>query len=320
MKGKFNKEAKIGILVILTIVFLIWGYNFLQGKRIFTPVNTYYVNYERVGGLLESADVLLSGYRVGHVENIRFVGFDKFTIRFTVSSRIDLPQGTVARLISTDILGTRAVELVPGTLPGAYSQGDTLAGEIEPDLVADIGNYLLPLASRAENMMASMDSVLIIFQTLLDRDFREKFAEITDNINYAIASLRRAANSADTLITREDSRFNRVLANLESISATLADGNEDYRTIMGNIASLSDSLAQAEFLSAVNNLNDVLSATSQVMARIEEGEGSLGRLAADDELYNSLESATRSLDSLLIDLKERPGRYVRFSIFGGRRD
>jgi phospholipid/cholesterol/gamma-HCH transport system substrate-binding protein len=320
MKGKFNKEAKIGILVILTIVFFIWGYNFLQGKRIFTPVNTYYVNYERVGGLLESADVVLSGYRVGHVENIRFVGFDKFTIRLTVSSRIDLPHGTVARLISSDILGTRAVELVPGTLPGVYSQGDTLTGEIEPDLIADIGNYLLPLASRAGEMMASMDSVLIIFQTLLDRDFREKFAETTDNINYTIASLRRTANSADTLITREDSRFNRILANLESISATLADGNEDYRTIMGNIASLSDSLAQAEFLSAVNNLNDVLSATSQVMARIEDGEGSLGRLTTDEELYNNLESATRNLDSLLIDLKERPGRYVRFSIFGGRRD
>jgi phospholipid/cholesterol/gamma-HCH transport system substrate-binding protein len=316
MKGKFNKEIKIGILVIITIVFFIWGYNFLQGRRIFTPVNTYTVVYERVGGLLESADVLIGGYKVGHVDDIRFVGFNEFAVRLSVSNRIDLPRGTVARMVSSDILGSRAIELVPGSGPGSIASGDILPGEIE----ADISAILLPLASRAQNIMASMDSVLVIFQNLLDPGFQERFAETMDDARQTAASLRRVMHSADTLLTHDESRFNRILANLGSVSTTLAAGNEDYLKIMENFASISDSLAQAEFLSAINHLNEVLASTNQIMAIIGEGDGSLGRLVNDEDLYNSLESATRSLDSLLTDLRERPGRYVRFSIFGGRRN
>jgi phospholipid/cholesterol/gamma-HCH transport system substrate-binding protein len=320
MKGKFNKEIKIGILVIITIVFFIWGYNFLQGRRIFTPVNTYLVVYDRVGGLMESADVLLGGYKIGQVDNIRFVGFDEFAVRFSVTSRIDLPLGTVARMISSDILGTRAIELVPGTRPGSHSPGDTLTGEIEPDLIAEIGNFLVPLASRAQHMMESMDSVLVIFQNLLDPGFQARFAGTMDDVGVTAASLRRVMHSADTLLSHDDSRFNRILANLESVSSTLAAGNEDYMTIMENFASITDSLARSEFLSAINHLNEVLASTSEIMAIIGEGDGSLGRLISDEDLYNNLESAARNLDSLLVDLRERPGRYVRFSIFGGRRD
>jgi phospholipid/cholesterol/gamma-HCH transport system substrate-binding protein len=269
---------------------------------------------------MESADVLLGGYKIGQVDDIRFVGFNEFAVRLSVTSRIDLPLGTVAKMISSDILGTKAIELVPGTRPGSHSPGDTLAGEIEPDLISEIGVFLVPLASRAQNMMESMDSVLVIFRNLLDPGFQARFAGTMDDVGQTAASLRRVMHSADTLLTHDDSRFNRILANLESVSSALAAGNEDYMTIMENFATITDSLARSEFLSAINHLNEVLTSTSEIMTIIGEGDGSLGRLISDEELYNNLESAARNLDSLLLDLRERPGRYVRFSIFGGRRD
>ena len=320
MKLKLNKETKAGILVLLTLAVFIWGYSFLSGRNIFSATHSYYVQYDRIGGMMEQADVKLSGYNVGYVSSIRFVGIDDFLVRLSVESRFSLPEGTVARIISSDIMGTRAIELVPGPLPGIHSPGDTLAGEIEPDLVAEITNYLVPLASRAENMMASMDSVLIVFQTLLDQDFQDTFSQSIDRIGSTIVSLQSSVHSIDTLFSHEESRFNRIMDNMESISDNLAGNNQNITTILDNFASVSDSLARLEIIAAVNNLNDVLSETTRIIEGIERGEGSLGKLVSDEQLYNNLENATRNLDMLLIDLRERPGRYLNFSIFGRRRD
>jgi phospholipid/cholesterol/gamma-HCH transport system substrate-binding protein len=320
MKGKFNKETKIGVLLILTIGVFIWGFSFLKGQRLFSPTSTYYVIYENVGGLVESSDIILSGYKIGHVTDIRFVDINNMSIRLSVESRFQLPRGTVARIFSSDVLSARAIEIVPGQSAEMHLPGDTLRGEVGPDFVEAISNYLIPLTSRAGDLMVSMDSVMNIIKSLMDADFRENFAGIVDNINKTAISLQRSVYSADTLLTREDSRLNRIIDNLESISGNLSGSNEDISTILGNFASISDSLARAEFISTINHLNEVLSETALVMEKIERGEGSLGKLISDENLYNNLESATESLDLLLMDIKDRPGRYLNFSVFGRRRD
>lgn len=318
---KLNREIKIGILMVATIMVFIWGYSFLKGKNMFKPVKSYYVLYERVGGLIESGHVILSGYKVGYVDGIRFTDdLQQLVVKISVESRFSLPEGTVAKIISSDLLGTKSIELLPGTSHRRVSPGDTLLADIEPDLKEEINLQILPLKLRAEDMMASMDSVLIIFQAILDQDFRESFAASIDNIGQTVSSLQRSVYSVDTLLTLEGSRFNRIMHNLESISGNLAAGNEDINTILSNFASVSDSLARSELLSTINNLNDVLAESSQLIDNINRGEGSMGKLITDEELYNNLESATKNLDLLLIDLKERPGRYVNFSIFGRKRD
>lgn len=318
---KLNREIKIGILMVATIMVFIWGYSFLKGKNMFKPVKSYYVLYERVGGLIESGHVILSGYKVGYVDGIRFTDdLQQLVVKISVESRFSLPEGTVAKIISSDLLGTKSIELLPGTSHRRVSPGDTLLADIEPDLKEEINLQILPLKLRAEDMMASMDSVLIIFQAILDQDFRESFAASIDNIGQTVSSLQRSVYSVDTLLTIEGSRFNRIMHNLESISGNLAAGNEDINTILSNFASVSDSLARSELLSTINNLNDVLAESSQLIDNINRGEGSMGKLITDEELYNNLESATKNLDLLLIDLKERPGRYVNFSIFGRKRD
>lgn len=321
MKGKFNKEVKIGILIIFTIGFFIWGYNFLKGKRIFAPTHNYYVVYDEIGGLMESAPVIMSGYKVGYVDNINFMeDMQHLSVRLSVDNKIVFPRRTVARIFSSDIMGTRAVEIITGLSAEKYSPGDTLEADFEPGLKEEISLQIIPLKERAEDMMMSMDSVLVIFQTMLDDDFRESFAGSIDNLNKTVISLQRSMYSIDTLITLSDSRFNRVLDNLESISGNIAGSNEDISVILDNFASISDSLAQSELLSTVKHLNAILAETDQMMEGIGRGEGSLGKLVSDDDLYNNLETATRNLDLLLIDLKEHPGRYVNFSIFGRKRE
>lgn len=321
MNLKINKEVKVGILMVITILFFIWGYSFLKGKNFFNPTNTYYAVYNKVGGLIESGHVILNGYKIGYVDDIRF-GDDlqNLIVKIAIDKRFSLPVGTVAKIYSYDIMGTKAVELVLAPSSERHSPGDTIIAEIEPDLMEEISQQIIPLKLKAEDMMSSIDSVLIIFQTLLDQDFRETFARSIDNIGNTISSLQRSVYAVDTLLTKEDSRFNRILGNLESISGNIAGSNNDISTMITNFTSISDSLAQSELLSTINNLNDILSEMNQLIFTIGQGEGSIGKLISDDELYNNLESATRNLDLLMIDLKERPGRYVNFSIFGRKHD
>ncbi len=321
MEYKIKKEVKIGVLMIIIIGFFIWGYSFLKGKNIFKPTNTYYAVYDRVGGLMESGHVIMKGYQIGYVDDIRFTGdLQHLIVSFSIDRKFTLPKGTIVKIFSYDIMGTRALELIPGPSAERHMPGDTLQADIEPDLREEISAYLLPLTSKAEDMMVSMDSVLIIFKAILDEEFRESFDRTFNNINLTVSSLQRSAHSVDTLFTKRHSRFNRILDNLESISGNIAGNNESISTILNNFASVSDSLARSELLSTVENLNDALHKVNNVMDSISQGKGSLGKLISDEELYNNLDSATKNLDLLLIDLKEHPGRYVNFSIFGKRGD
>ncbi len=314
MEIKISKEVKIGILMVLTIGFFIWGYSFLRGKNLLKPTDNYFVVYDQVGGLMESGHVFMSGYKVGYVDDIRFMDdIQNLIVKISIDKRIILPEGTMARIFSSDIMGTKAVELVPGISAERHHSGDTLIADIKPDLQEEITRQIEPLKNRAIDMMASLDSVMGIFKVILDEDFRESFSKSMDDISGTVSSLQRSMYTMDTLLTKEDSRFNRILANLGSISGNVAASNEDITIILNNFAAISDSLAKSELLSAVNHLNDVLAGAS-------EGEGSLGKFISDEQLYNNLESASENLDKLLIDLRERPGRYVNFSIFGRKRD
>ncbi|MGF1584085.1 MAG: MlaD family protein [Bacteroidales bacterium] len=314
MSLKFNKEIKIGLLVIVTIIFFIVGYSFLKGRNLFKPTNTYYVVYDQIGGLTESSHVLLSGFRVGYVDEIKFMDdMQHLLVRIAIERGVSLSVGTTAKIFSSDIMGSRAVELIQGPVAEKHSSGDTLIADYSPDLTDQVKEIIQPLTIRANQMMSSMDSVLLVFQAMFDQDFQSNFAGIVKNINNTVSSL-------DTLLTFEDSRVNRILDNLSSVSENLAESNEDIGTILNNFAAISDSLSQAELLATVNHLNEVLSDANQMMISLRQGEGAMGKFITDDQLYTNLESASKNLDLLLIDLKERPGRFVNFSIFGRRQD
>jgi phospholipid/cholesterol/gamma-HCH transport system substrate-binding protein len=310
MQISFKKEVKIGILLVLTISFFFIGYNFLKGRNILKPTSYYYVVYDDIGGLMESGHVIKSGYRIGSVDNIRFAdNQDHLVVRLAIPQSFDLPVGSVARIFSLDVMGTMAIEIIPGTSDAKHGPGDTLYAALKPGFIDVISDQLTPVASKAESMMSSIDSVMIVIHSMLDSDFRESFSASSAHLSNTLYAM-------DTLLTKENSRLNNILASLESITDNFAGSNEHISSTLNNIAAISDSLAGSELLSAVNNLNEVLSEVNSTMEGVNRGDGSFGKLLTDDELYNNLESAAKNLDLLLIDLQESPGRYVHFSIFG----
>jgi len=317
---KIRHEIKIGVIAIITIALFIWIYNFMKGKNILHAAKTYTVVYDKVNGLEESNAVLINGYRVGLVDNIQFATDQSGNLIVTllIEENFDIPKNSIARIYSSDLMGTRSVALILGNSKEICESGDTLIPEVEGTLQEQVSVEMLPLKNKAENLMLSIDSVLAVIQVTFNESFRDNFSASFEHIRETIKHLNRSTYTLDTLMTNEDGRFANFLSNIESISGNLKNNNEELTQLFQNMASLSDSLAKSQIRSTIDNLNRTLANMDTALTRINRGEGTLGMLITDDSLYINLENATNSLDALLKDVKENPKRYVQVSVFGGK--
>jgi phospholipid/cholesterol/gamma-HCH transport system substrate-binding protein len=312
---KIRKEIKIGFILLFTLAFFIWGYSFIKGKNILKPAATYYVIYEKVGGLQESAPVIVNGVKIGLVEDVRFMpDFRNIRVTLLLNRNYRVPLNSVAKIYSSDIMGTKSIELVLSSSTQYHLSGDTLKAEIEPDLKEEINLQLVPLKLKAEELMGSIDSILVIIQTVFNENFQENFMNSFDNISKAVGSLERSMHAIDTILTDENSKFSLIMNNLESITANFKNNNKEITQIFSNLSTITDSLAKADIQTTITNLNVSLAKTNEILDKINKGEGSAGALLNDPALYENLAKASASLDRLLIDFRNDPRRYVSVSL------
>ncbi|MFC2096267.1 MlaD family protein [Bacteroidota bacterium] len=304
---KLYKETKIGITAIIIIAFFVWGYNFLKGKNILSTNDSYYSVYNDIGGLEESSPVYISGFKVGVVESIKLhkTSNDKIVVKFSVEENIKLADNTNAIIYSANLLAGKAIKLKFSNSDNYYSNGDTITGFLEQDLVSSLSNELLPVKNKIENLVVSIDSVLAIF----DHKRKEDLKSSLDNLNSITTNLSE-------LVDSENSKLATILGNVESISSNLKHNNEQISTILTNFSNISDSIEQANIKSTILSANKTLTEFSKISKKINNGEGTIGMLINNDSLYNNLNNLAADLDSLVIDLNENPKRYVHFSLFG----
>ncbi|MFP4025980.1 MAG: MlaD family protein [Thiohalospira sp.] len=304
---KIRKESKIGIAVVITIAFFIWGYNFLKGKNILSSSNHYYAVYDHIDGLEEASPVHLSGYKIGVVESIKFHKKDrkKIVVRFSAKKDIKLPHNSNAVIYPETLIAGKAIKIIFSDSQNFYQSGDTIPGILEKDLMSSLSEELMPIKNKIENLVVSMDSVLAIF----DNTRRDNLKKSLDNIH-------QISDELEGLVESEKVRLSNILANVESISGNLKNNNEQITTILENFSNISDSLNQANIKSTLLSANKTLAEFSEISAKINQGEGTIGLLLNNDSLYVNLNNLAADLDSLVIDLNENPNRYVHFSLFG----
>ena len=315
---KISKEATIGILVIAAITIFIWGINFLKGNSIFSTDQLFYAKYQRVDGLKKSSPVTLKGFKVGQIKSIQFSesNIDDLIVSFSVADGFKLPNNTTARIVSSDIMGTKEIQIIPGSSKKALQAGDTIKGSIEGDLKEQVSMQMLPLKNKAEKLMSSVDSVLTVIQYIFNADARDNISQSLKSIKNTINKLEHTSGSLDTLVTGQRSHMEKILANVESITGNLESNGKNIKNILTNFSSISDSLKQAEITSTINNANAALAQVNEIFQQINSGKGSMGAFLKNDSLYHHMESASKHLDELLVDLKANPKRYVQVSVFG----
>jgi phospholipid/cholesterol/gamma-HCH transport system substrate-binding protein len=298
---KISKEVRVGFFSLLGIALLIWGYNFLKGTNILYKSKTLYTVYPSVAGLAKSSPILVNGFQVGVVESIYFHpnNSGEIVVRLVITETDFLiPNNSVASLVSLDFLGSKAIALQIGNSGKDVVTGDTLIADLEKSMLDGMSEQILPIKDKAEKLMISLDKTLAQLDVVLkdvddvlNEKNKQRFSDALLNLNATIVSYKDVAESMNS--------------SMKTLQPTL----KNFRTF-------SDSLAALEMNATLQKAQATFDDMSVIMAKIKNGEGSMGQLINNDSLYFNLQSATKDLDKLLIDMKENPKRYVHFSVFG----
>jgi len=262
--------------------------------------------------------VVLNGFKVGQIKNIEIIqdGSGNLLVTMSVNKPFDIPKDSRALLKSADLLGSMEVQLVMGNSASLAVSGDTLTPSIEKDLVEGVNEQLRPIKNKAEGLISSVDSVIKVIEVILNPQSQNNLVQSFKGINDAIASLQRTSFRIDTLVQEEKIRIGRILENVNDLTAVLSSNGDQLSNIIQNFSQISDTLAKAKISETLLNANQALTTVNELVDKINEGEGSLGMLINNPELYNKLESASINLDLLVEDIRINPNRYVQFSVFG----
>ena len=307
-----NKELKIGFVVLITIALLFVGVNYLKGLNVLNSSRSFYAQYENIGGLQVGSSVMVNGYKVGMVSNIDLLIEENQNLLVTVSidKEFDMAVNTVCKIVNQDLMGTKGITLVLGDATEIIAIGDTLLSGIEGSLQDEVNAQILPLKNKAEELIGSVDSVMMIVTAVLNKDTRENLRNSLQSLDKTFELMSTTMIKVDSMVDLNDERIAKVISNLASITSNLESSNGEIKTILTNFASISDSLAKSEIATTLKNF-------SEITTKINNGEGSIGLLMKDDKVYVNFEKSTRELAELLEDIKKNPSRYVNFSIIGG---
>jgi phospholipid/cholesterol/gamma-HCH transport system substrate-binding protein len=317
---KISRETYIGLIAVATIALAVWGFNWLKKNDVFSDERVFYSVYETVDGLIKDRPVTLNGFQVGYVKGVVFHpdGSGRLLVSWSMKDDFPISQNAVAEIYALDLLGTKAIKINLAEGPIAET-GDTLAGATELSLQDAVNQEVAPIKAKAEDLLNSLDSVLVYVQAFFDKESRSQFENTFAEVEATFTALQQTILSINRVVTGNEESFNNIIVNLDSITETLEGSEEDYARLMSNLANVSDSLAQVDFISTMENMNSVMARIDSLTARIEAGEGTLGKLSQDEALYDNLAQSTEELSELLYDLKMNPSRYVRFSVFGGNK-
>ncbi len=312
---RLSKYVKLGILMVFSITILIWGLSYLKGHDFFKPVDYYFARYKRVDGLQESSYVTVNGFRVGSVKNIRFTD-DKsgdLLVTFMIDNDFKIPAKSVARIVSSDIMGTRSVKLEFTGERLSYSPGDTIPGEIESDLKEQVSLQVLPLKNKAEELLSTLDSAVTVLTVIFNEDARENLSQSFANINRTIFYLEKTSADLQQLMSSEKGNLSSLIQNMEGFSGTLNGNSARFDNIISHLSGFTDSLAAQPVTRMVADVTDAVGSLQKMLGKINSGQNSAGLLLNDDELYHNLTGVTASLDHLVTDIRSNPKRYLHFS-------
>jgi len=310
---KIANETKVGILAAFSIALLIIGYNFLKGNAIFSSETVLYARYSHVDGLAVSKPVLINGFQIGRVDKLQLQPDGSILATLKIKGKYEIPKNSIAKLESTDLLGSKAIVMALGSGDDYAQDGDTLNANVQKGILETVQ----PVQKKAEMIIGKMDSILTSVNSILNPNFQKNVDKSFNSISSTLASLESTSKKVDNLVGSEGSRISAILANVEAISSNLKQNNQKISAILNNINSITDQVAAANFKQTLDNANKAVVDLQTIVGKINNGQGSLGLLVNDTKLYDNLNNASKNLDNLMIDLKTNPKRYVHFSVFGG---
>ena len=284
----FTKEVKIALVAIIAIVVLFIGMQFLKGMSLFSSNDIYYVDFDNVSGLSASSPIYANGYRVGVVQRIEF-DYDHpghIVAAVDIDPKLRLTEGSKAE-IASDFLGNVKLELHLGDVNGKLlAKGDTIEGNMQAGLMAKAAEMI----PQVEQMLPKLDSILMNINTLVSdpalKGTMHNAEQITASLNATARQLNQLTAQMNRRMPVMMGKADSVLANTQTLTATM------------------------------KKVDATLANVQQITATLNNPNGTVGMLFNDAQLYKNLNATMRDVDSLLVDFKQHPRRYINVSVFG----
>ncbi|PWD99977.1 MlaD family protein [Marinilabilia rubra] len=316
-----KKEYKIAVTVVVALLVLLWGVNFLKGKNLFESGFAYYGVYHKVAGLTEASPVYYHGYKIGSVREIQFnpQKEDRFLVTLSLNDDFPVYEDMVAQIYSLDLMGTKAVQFLDGENQQLLSHGDTLRTDVMGGLKDQVTTEVLPVKDKVENLIVKLDTTLTNLSKVFSNKNNRSLEEGMESFRDMMQNLDETTSEINSSLKKGGAIHN-SLANLDSISGELNRQRQAIGTTMENVADFSHQLKAMNLDTVAGRIDSSLIAINTLLKQTRDGEGSLGLLLSDEGLYYNLMDASASLDRLLADVRHNPKRYLSFSAVDFGRD
>jgi len=324
-----SREIKVALLALVAIAVSYWGYNFIVGKNLLKDTNFYYVEYEDVAGLKTSTQVRINGVQVGRVGAVtNQLEEQKVLVRLDLDPNIKIPKTTRALILTETFMGAKAVELRYAkycTGPDCAKDGDYIQGEALGMLSSmvpkdEMSAYLKEISTTLEALVGTLN------EQLLSEDAQGPIANSLRDLEQTMGNLRSSSGRLDNMLRKSGDEISGSIKDINTLTGTLAENNEAIGNILDNTDKFTSQLGEMDLKKTVTDLESTVAALKStietaettfagvngVVDGIENGDGTLGKLFQDPDLYHEITTLSGRADSLLNDIQNRPYRYIPF--------
>jgi len=301
---KLTREIKTAILVIASILLFIWGYSFLKGRDLFSSYTTLYVQYDSVEGLAPSAPVTLNGLAIGKIEKITINPVDgKLLVELQIKTEFPISKSSLATIYEPGFIGGKQIAIEPNfSDKTVVESGDRLKANVRLGLTESLSKKLVPLQDKIEKVLVNADNLISGINTVFDKKTQDDLKKSIAELSSTMEQFHKASAGVNSLLVDNKAQINGAVTNFNKTAT--------------NFAKISDSINKADLGKTVKTLNATLAKVNGIMADLEAGNGSMGKLLKDDAFYNNLSKTSKELELLLQDVRLYPTRYINVSLFG----
>jgi len=301
---KLTREIKTAILVISSILLFIWGYSYIKGKDLFTNYKTLYVEYDNVEGIVKSAAVTLNGLVVGNISNITInQTTGKILVELQLKTDFPISKSSKAAIYEPGFIAGKQIAIYPNYADKTIvADGDVLKGETTAGITESLKEKLVPLQEKFEKLIRNSDELVVSFKNVMDKQGQADLKKSLSELSKTIEEFHKASANVNSMLADNKSKINGTVSNFNKISS--------------DFSKISDSLNKANLGQTAKNLEKTLVSVDKIMANLQAGKGSMGKMLNDEALYNNLSKTSKELELLLEDVRLNPTRYVNVSVFG----
>lgn len=300
-----KKELKIGVFAVITLVVTFFVINYLRGKDIFNREIELVSRYESLEGLVASAPVYIKGYKVGSVSAVEYdVENEDFKVTCSILKEFRIPIDSKMTIYSVDIMGGKGIRIDLGTSTESASDGYELAPSSAPDLLGSLGDNIGPLMEKVSMTLDSLSITVGSVNQLLSDSNKASISNTLRHLESTMKDVRSLASS----VNDKSEELNVFIDNLSGLSDRLNDIAASVDTTISGVSSVVDTLNESDIRGVIESFNSLLH-------KINDPEGTMGKILTDDSVYNSVDSLLNDVDELVKKIQENPKKYIRISVF-----